>query len=75
MWCRCVWPLGRQKEVKREYNLDLIENEELEIEDYNAIVLAVAHNEFKTLEIKTDETKVVYDIKSILDLNSVDGRL
>jgi UDP-N-acetyl-D-mannosaminuronate dehydrogenase len=35
----------------------------------------VAHNEFKTLDIKTDDKKVVYDIKGILDKNSVDGRL
>jgi UDP-N-acetyl-D-galactosamine dehydrogenase len=43
--------------------------------NYNAIVLAVAHNEFKNLDIKTDDKKVVYDIKSILDKENVDGRL
>ena len=37
------------KEVKHEYNLDLIDNEELKFENYNAVVLAVAHEEFKEL--------------------------
>ena len=68
-------PWADKKEVKREYNLDLIENEELEIEDYNAVVLAVAHNEFKDLDIISNKTKVVYDIKAVLDKNKIDGRL
>jgi UDP-N-acetyl-D-galactosamine dehydrogenase len=45
------------------------------MDNYNAIVLAVAHNEFKSLNIKTDDTKVVYDIKGILDKEKIDGRL
>jgi UDP-N-acetyl-D-galactosamine dehydrogenase len=68
-------PWADSEEVKREYNLELIDNEELNMDNYNAIVLAVAHNEFKSLNIKTDDTKVVYDIKGILDKDKVDGRL
>jgi len=66
-------PWADKEEVKREYNLELIEN--LDLDNYNAIVLAVAHNEFKNLDIKTDERKVVYDIKGFFDKNIVDGRL
>jgi UDP-N-acetyl-D-galactosamine dehydrogenase len=66
-------PWADSEEVKREYNLELIDNEELNMDNYNAIVLAVAHNEFKSLNIKTDDTKVVYDIKSIIQ--DSDGRL
>jgi len=66
-------PWADKEEVKREYNLDLIEN--LNLDNYQTIVLAVAHNEFKNLDIKSDDEKVVYDIKSILDKNYVDGRL
>jgi len=66
-------PWADKEEVKREYNLELIEN--LNLENYNAIVLAVAHNEFKNLDIKTDEKRVVYDIKGFFDKNIVDGRL
>jgi UDP-N-acetyl-D-galactosamine dehydrogenase len=73
-------PWADKEEVKREYNLELINNEELRIENYDAVVLAVAHNEFKQLNsqlstINSKLNKVVYDIKSILDKENVDGRL
>lgn len=63
-------PWADTKEVEHEYNLKLIK--ELNIAKYEAIVLAVAHNEFKQLKLKTDEN-IVFDIKSILD--EADGRL
>ncbi|MFY4788261.1 Vi polysaccharide biosynthesis UDP-N-acetylglucosamine C-6 dehydrogenase TviB [Aliarcobacter butzleri] len=63
-------PWADTKEVEHEYNLKLIK--ELNIDKYEAIVLAVAHNEFKELKLKTDNN-VVFDIKSILD--ETDGRL
>jgi len=72
-------PWADQEEVKKEYNLNLIQNSKLNIENYNAVVLAVAHDEFKTLNLKfniqnsTLPKQVVYDIKSILD--SSDGKL
>jgi UDP-N-acetyl-D-galactosamine dehydrogenase len=68
-------------EVKREYGFDLMENENLKIKNYDAVILAVAHNEFKELEERIKETKeknnnlVVYDIKGFFDKNLVDGRL
>ena len=64
------------KEVKHEYNLDLIDNEELKFENYNAVVLAVAHEEFKELNSQfsiLNSQLVTYDIKSIL--KESDGRL
>ncbi|MCG3692880.1 Vi polysaccharide biosynthesis UDP-N-acetylglucosamine C-6 dehydrogenase TviB [Aliarcobacter butzleri] len=63
-------PWADTKEVEHEYNLKLIK--ELNIAKYEAIVLAVAHNEFKQLKLKTNEN-IVFDIKSILD--ETDGRL
>lgn len=63
-------PWADTKEVEHEYNLKLIK--ELNTDKYEAIVLAVAHNEFKQLKLKTDEN-IVFDIKSILD--ETDGRL
>jgi len=60
-----------KEEVKEEYNIKL-ENI-IKIEKYKAIVLAVAHDEFKTLDLSNQDNSVVYDIKSILD--KFDARL
>jgi UDP-N-acetyl-D-galactosamine dehydrogenase len=62
-------------EVKHEYNLDLVGNSILDTEsmqEYDAIVLAVAHNDYKVLKLD-NKNQVVFDIKSILD--QADGRL
>ena len=58
------------EEVKREYNIDLVEN--ASSNDYDAVVLAVAHDEYKAMELNNKE-QIVFDIKSVL--NSSDGRL
>ena len=57
-------------EVKHEYNLDLIND--VNYEEYNAVVLAVSHDNYKAIKLQ-NENQVVYDIKSIIE-NS-DGRL
>ena len=57
-------------EVKHEYNLDLKEN--YDFDDYQAIIVAVGHKEYRNLEISNDN-KVIFDIKSIL--TNADGRL
>lgn len=57
-------------EVKHEYNLDLVKD--YDFDDYQAVVVAVGHEEYKNLEISNDN-KVVFDIKSIL--KNADGRL
>lgn len=59
-----------EKEVKHEYDLDL--NNDINYDDYEAVVLAVAHDKFKTIKLY-NEKQVIYDIKSILDIS--DGGL
>ncbi len=67
-------PWANAAEVKHEYGRDIISTHNLA--DYNAIVLAVAHEEFKTFDFSHRNSKtVLYDIKSILPLEMVDGRL
>ena len=60
-------------EVKHEYGLDLVDNFETKLEEYDALVLAVSHDVFKKLDIKTGKQQIVYDIKSALPCS--DGRL
>lgn len=59
-----------KNEVKHEYGLSLIDK--YNFDDYQAVILAVSHDEYKKLKI-SNENKVIFDIKSILP-NS-DGRL
>jgi len=66
-------PWADPEEVKREYGLDLLPSID---SNYNAIVLAVAHDKFDGLDIeklKNGNDTVVYDIKSKLEES--DGKL
>jgi len=50
----------------------------LKMENYDGIILAVAHKEFRDLEKELKnkrENQVIYDIKGFFDKNLVDGRL
>jgi UDP-N-acetyl-D-galactosamine dehydrogenase len=44
---------------------------------YDAVILAVSHNEFVKLDFKAllKDPGVLYDVKGILDVNLIDGRL
>lgn len=69
-------PWADADEVKHEYNIDILNNTQSpNLEDYTAIILAVSHEKFKVLPIKTNETRVVFDVKSFLDKNLIDSRL
>jgi len=62
--------LADQKEVKSTYNIDLIND--FNFNDFETIVLAVAHNQYKNLKT-SNINQVVYDVKSSLEYS--DGRL
>ena len=68
-------PNADSKEVMKEYGINLIP--ELVDEQYDAIVVAVAHREF--LAFNWDQIRknvsVIFDVKGILDPNLIDGRL
>ena len=67
-------PWANAGDVKHEYQIDIVPS--YNFNNYGAIVLAVAHNEFKSLDFSSrSEKSVLYDIKSILPLGIVDGRL
>ncbi|MEZ4839915.1 nucleotide sugar dehydrogenase [Flavobacterium sp.] len=67
-------PWASAAEVQHEYNLAL--QHELMDEQFDGIVLGVAHNEFLSLDFKQlkKKTAVVYDVKGILT-DGVDGKL
>lgn len=68
-------PWASAEEVQKEYGLILQEMENFRLHDYQAVIIAVAHNEFKTLDFSHRGAVVVYDLKGILPKEQVSGRL
>lgn len=68
-------PWANKENVKREYSVEITNT--LPNERFDAVILAVAHKEFETLDIESllKLTAVVYDVKGVLDRNIVDDRL
>ena len=68
-------PWASADEVKKEYGLEMLS--ELPASKYEAIILAVAHCQFKTVPIRSfcSENGIVYDVKGALDKTCSDGRL
>ncbi|VDH05087.1 nucleotide sugar dehydrogenase [Bergeyella zoohelcum] len=66
-------PWANPEEVQHEYGVE--STQKLSSTKFDAVVLGVAHKEFKELDIHalTKENAVVYDVKGILEM--VDGRL
>ena len=67
-------PWANPTEVNLEYNLQT--TKELPNKKYDAVVLAVAHNEFLQSDFKTrlKENGILYDVKGVLK-EKLDGRL
>jgi len=67
-------PFADSEQTKNELNITLCHN----FSKYESIVLAVAHDKFRSLDIKTLKSKkdsIVFDIKGILEKSIVDIRL
>jgi UDP-N-acetyl-D-galactosamine dehydrogenase len=68
-------PQADQEEVQHEYGLKL--KSEKELSTYNAVIHAVSHKEFNSYDFKSllNLNGVLYDVKSVLPKEIVDGRL
>jgi UDP-N-acetyl-D-glucosamine/UDP-N-acetyl-D-galactosamine dehydrogenase len=73
----CVYdPWVDPIEVMREYGINILNGgQKPSLDDYSAIILAVAHKEFKAWPIKKSVNQVVFDVKGILSKEIVDARL
>lgn len=69
-------PYALREEVKEEYGVILLESLP-NIRNYDGVILAVAHNEFKHIDFTfvRDQETVLFDVKGILDKKLVHGRL
>ena len=73
-------PWANHEAVKHEYGINIYESEMESLKGkYDAVILAVAHNQFKDIDIREflndPENGVVYDVKGILHRSMIDGRL
>lgn len=68
-------PWANAAVAKHEYNLDI--TNELPEGRYDALIMAVAHKEFFSCNVTNhiNDISVVYDVKGVLAINHVDGRL
>jgi len=71
-------PWVNKQEALHEYGVEVLEQPNQA--SYEGVIVAVAHNEFKSLGIEgiralAMPTHVIYDLKYIIDANSVDIRL
>ncbi|NLG13859.1 MAG: nucleotide sugar dehydrogenase [Lentisphaerae bacterium] len=71
-------PWAEPEEVHDEYGIDSVKSEDdLLVNGYDAIVLAVAHREFLGIDVArlAKSVCVIYDVKGQLPRDIVDGRL
>ena len=73
-------PWANAERVRHEYGIALIEKNYDELKgQFDVVILCVAHNEFKDKNVREllrdKENGVVYDVKSVLPIAQVDGRL
>lgn len=68
-------PWAKKSEVKSEYGVDLVDD--LYSNEYDSVVLAVSHKEFKNIDILRlkKEKGVVYDVKNFLPQRLTDKTL
>ena len=69
-------PWANQAEVEHEYELKILAQLNKGTL-YDAIILAVSHKEFLSLDISKlmGNNAIVFDTKAFLDRNLIDGRL
>lgn len=71
-------PWVNKEEARHEYGLEMID--EPAVESYDAIIIAVSHDQFKEMGAQGiralgKDNHVIYDIKYLLPSGQVDGRL
>jgi UDP-N-acetyl-D-galactosamine dehydrogenase len=71
-------PWADPEEVNQEYGFATFNQPEQLKNSYDAIVLAVAHQEFRNLDLhqlKNQQRAIIYDVKGALKAGEADGRL
>lgn len=69
-------PIADASEVQKEYGVEILPGIITPVfENYSAIILAVAHEEFMKMNIRKKSNQIVYDVKGVLPKDAVNARL
>lgn len=72
-------PWANKEEVKNHLQIDIVNGDLNPLKGkFDAVILGVAHNEFKNIDIKSllkNDSGVIYDVKGVLNDNIYDARL
>lgn len=70
-------PWADASEVEHEYGLSLVQEDNLALQKADAVILAVSHDSFTQLDFQScrEANTIIFDIKSFLPVELVDGRL
>ncbi len=68
-------PLASADDIKHEYGLEILPA--MNGNQYDAVVLAVSHKQFKDINLKrlVNDSGIIYDVKGFFNKDFVDGRL
>jgi UDP-N-acetyl-D-galactosamine dehydrogenase len=68
-------PQADKAEVKHEYDLEI--SNEIQQDSFDAVLLAVSHKEFKTIDLSqiSSPKTVIFDIKGFLNKKIITSRL
>ena len=63
-----VDPMAIREDVQEEYGLSIHNNlDDVTLDNYEAVVLAVAHKEFLSLDFASDNSQIIFDVKSCIN--------
>ena len=68
-------PIANKNDVLNEFDIRL--KSSIELSNYQAIILCVAHDEFEQIDFDSlrDKNIIIYDTKGFISIENVDGRL
>ena len=59
-------PIAQRNDLKNNHGISLLSNEILpKFGSYDALILAVPHDEFKDLDFRSTKKQIIFDIKGI----------
>lgn len=73
-------PWADKEKVEKEYGINIVSKDIESLKgNYDTVILTVAHNDFENLNVrrflKNTNGGVIYDVKGVLPLEIIDGRL